>query len=55
MPPYVVIYMENLEYAGNSLELLVPKCKNLKDWTISRDSGKSEAPNDLVIIVVDFI
>ena len=23
--------------AGNSLEPLVPKCENLKDWTISRE------------------
>jgi hypothetical protein len=36
--------IENLEYAGISLELLVPKCKNLKDWTIRRDRQKCKPP-----------
>lgn len=46
MPLYVVIHTANPEYAGNPLEPFVPKCKNQKDWAISRDSGKSEALND---------
>lgn len=46
MLPYIVIYIENLEYAGNPLEPFVPKRENQKDWAISRDSGKSEALND---------
>lgn len=28
MPPQLVIIVENSVYAGNSLELNLPKCKN---------------------------
>lgn len=55
MPLYVVIHIANPEYAGNPLEPFVPKCENQKDWAISRDSGKSEAFNDLILVKVDFI
>jgi intein/homing endonuclease len=30
--------MKNPEFAGNSLEPKLPQCKNVSDWTISRDS-----------------
>ena len=38
LPSYSNITTKNLEYAGNSLEPYLPKCKNNKDWTISRHS-----------------
>lgn len=43
----------NLEYAGTSLELQIPKCKNFEDWTISRDrlfSKPSSTTNRLLLI-----